>query len=76
MVSKTKIDESLGQFKNHGFNTSSHLDRNSSGGGIMFFVREDMPAKLIGSKKPPIKGFYVEMNLGKQNAVLMIPADL
>ena len=49
MISKTKTDEGfpLGQFKINGFNAPFRLDRNSNGGGIMLFVREDIPAKLI-----------------------------
>ena len=49
-----------------GFNTPSCLDYNSSGGCIMLFVWEDILAKLIGSEKPPVEGFYVEMNLRNQ----------
>ena len=68
MISETKVDGSfpLGQFKINGFNAPVCLDCNTSGGGIMVFVWENIPAKLIGSEKPPIEGFYVEMNLGKQ----------
>ena len=57
MVSETKIDESfhLGQFKINGFNVSFRLDHNSNGGGIMLFVREDIPAKLMTSETPPIE---------------------
>lgn len=32
----------------------------------MLFVWEDILAKLIGSEKPPVEGFYVEMNLRNQ----------
>ena len=32
----------------------------------MLFVWEDMPTKLIGSEKPSIEAFFVEMNLRKQ----------
>lgn len=32
----------------------------------MLLVREGIPAKLIGSEKPLIENFHVEMNLGKQ----------
>ena len=68
MVSETKIDGSfrLGQFKINGFNAPFRLDRSSNKGGIMLFVREDMPAKLMASETPPIEGLYVEINLGKQ----------
>ena len=44
MISETTVDESfpLGQFKVYGFNAPFRLDRNSNGGGIMLFVREDI----------------------------------
>ena len=68
MISETKIDESfpLGQFKVNGFNAPFRLDRNINGGGIMLFVREDIPAKLIASETPPVEGLYVEVKLRKQ----------
>ena len=37
-----------------------------NGGGIMLFVQEDVPAKLIGSEKLLIESFYVELNLRGQ----------
>ena len=32
----------------------------------MLLDREDIPAKLVDSEKPPIEDFYAELNLGKQ----------
>ena len=29
----------------------------------MLFVREDIPAEILGSEKLPIERFYVELNL-------------
>ena len=68
IVSETKLNESFpqGQFKISGFSWPFRLDRNSNGGGIMLFVREDIPAKLIFTEVSPIEGFYVEINLRKQ----------
>ena len=68
MVSETRLDESFaqGQFKISGFSRPFRLDRNSNGGGIMLFVREDIPAKLIFTEVSPIEGFYVEIILTKQ----------
>ena len=68
MISETTIKECLplGQFKIDSYITPFRLDRNNSGNDIMPFVREGITAKLIGSEKPPIEGFYVEMNLRKQ----------
>ena len=47
-VSATNLNENfpLGIFKISGLSRTFSLDRNSSGGGIMLFVREGIPAKL------------------------------
>ena len=68
MVSETKLDEIFphSQFKISGFSRPFRLDRNCNGGGIMLFIREDIPAKLIFTKVSPIEGFYAEINLRKQ----------
>ena len=59
MISETKLDESFphSQFKISGFSKPFRLDRNCNGGGIMLFIREDIPAKLIFTKVSPIEGF-------------------
>ena len=48
MISETKRDDSfpLGQFLIEGF-TLYRRDRDRKGGGIMFFVREDIPSKIV-----------------------------
>ena len=65
MISETKIDEGfpLDEFKINGVNALSRLDRNSNDGGVMLFVREDIPAKLIASETPPVEGLYVALKL-------------
>ena len=54
LVSETKVDPSfpLNQFAIKGFSVPFRLDRNSSGGGIMLFVREEIPSKLLSEYKP------------------------
>ena len=39
------------------------LDRNSKGGDILLYVREDIPSNLITVEINPIESFYVELNL-------------
>ena len=65
MISETKIDDSfpVGQFLIEGFCTPYRLDRNSKGGGILLYVREDIPSNLITVDISPIESFYVELNL-------------
>ena len=46
-----------------GFCTPHRLDRNSKGGGILLYVREDIRLNLITVYISPIETFYVELNL-------------
>ena len=64
MISETKLDDSFpqGQFHIDGFGTPTKLDRYKNGGGIMLFVREDIPVNLLTSETSLIEDFYVEMN--------------
>ena len=49
MLSEIKIDYSFpkGQFQIKGFGDPLGIDRNVNGGGTLFYVREDIPAKLV-----------------------------
>ena len=68
MISETKIDESflIGQFLIKGFSTPYRLDRNDKGGGILVYVREGIPSKLILTSKS-IEGMFIEINIRKKN---------
>ena len=48
LISETKIDSSFptAQFNMNGFTTYRH-DRNINGGGIILYVREDIPSSLL-----------------------------
>ena len=50
-----------------GFGKPFCLDRNRNGGGIMLFIRSDIPAKVISTDKNPFKSFYFELNVRKHN---------
>ena len=65
IISETKIDDSFpfGNFLIGGFSKSFRLDRDSLGGGILLYVREDIPSNLLEVETKPIEGFYVEINL-------------
>ena len=65
LVSETKIDDSFpqGQFIIDGFSAAYRLDCNCLGGGLMLFVREDIPSNLLTIEEKPIESFYVELNL-------------
>ena len=69
MVSGTKLDNSfpVSQFLIDGYTPPFRPDRDNNGGGIMLFVREDIPCKLLSVENHPMEGFYVEINLQKPN---------
>ena len=49
-----KVDpsSSSSQSEIRGFTSLSRLDRKTSGGGIMLFVREEIPLKLFNAHRP------------------------
>ena len=65
MISKTKLGDSFphSQFFIEGFRTPHRLDRDSNGGGIPLYVREDIPSNLIAIENKPTESFFVELNL-------------
>ena len=71
-ISETKIDDSfpIANFLIDGFSQPYRIDRNSSGGGIMLYVREDIPSNLLKVESLPIEGFYVELKLRSKNWLL------
>ena len=72
MISETKIDDSfpVGQFIIDGFSPPYRLHRNCHGGGLMLFVRKDIPSNLLVIEKEPIESFLIEINL--RNSKLLI----
>ena len=68
MVSETKLDNS---FLIDGYTTPFRLDRDNNRGGIMLFVREDIPCKLLSVENHPMEAFcYVEINLRVSKSLL------
>ena len=59
IVSETKLDESfpIGQFIIEGFGVPYRVDRNGIGRGLMLFVRENIPSKLLSAENSPNRGF-------------------
>ena len=53
MISKPKVEDSfpIRNFLIDGFSTSYRSDRDSKEGGIMLFVKEDMPCNLLAIEK-------------------------
>ena len=67
MVSETKLDNSFpeGQFLIDGYSPPIRIDRDIHGGGLMLFVKEDIPCKLLSLENKPMEGFYKERNFRK-----------
>ena len=71
MITETKLDDSLltKQFNIEGYYTF-RLDGNEYRGGILLYVRDDIPSKFIPMKNSFIEGFFIELNLRKKKCVL------
>ena len=69
VFSETKLDNSYpsSQFLMKGFTNPFRQDRNSHGGGIMIYVREDIPSKVLKLHSFPsdIEGIFVELTFRK-----------
>ena len=69
VITETKLDSSFpsSQFKIEGFSMPYRCDRNRLGGGVIVYVRDDIPNKQLIKHKLPedIEGVFVEVNLRK-----------
>ena len=70
MISETKLDNSFPkrEFIIPGFTEPYRIDRNCHGGGILLYIRSDIPSKEIPNSRllSPSEGFFVEINLRKR----------
>ena len=73
MISETKIDGSfpIGQFLLSGYSTPFQLDGNAHGGGILLYVREDIPSNILLVEENLIEGFFLEINLRNKKKWLL-----
>ena len=75
MMSETKLDSSFphAQFSMEGYSKPYRLDRDWNGGGLILFIREGLPSKLLsllfssGNKEY----FLVEINLRKRKWLIV-----
>ena len=74
LLSETKLDSSFptGQFLMNGFRKPYRLDRCSNGGGLLLFIREDIPSHELTEYKIPdkIECVFVEINIRKKKWLL------
>ena len=74
IFSETKLDNSypMAQLLIDGFRKPFRLDRNSRGGGLLIYVRTDIPCKQVFTYELPdkIEGIFVEINFRKSKWLL------
>ena len=73
MISETKLDESFptSQFFMKGFSSPHRLDRNCNGGGILLYIREDIPSKPLSIERDLTEAFFVEINVHNKKKSLI-----
>ena len=60
MISEKKIDSSpLGNFLIGGFSKTHRLDHDLLGGGILLYVKEDIPSNLLKVEIKPIEDIFI-----------------
>ena len=71
LISEIKIDFSFptAHFQIEGY-TTYRLDRNANGGGILLYIREDIPSTLLNSDMS-IESFSIEINTRKKKWLLV-----
>ena len=71
LFSETKLDDlfPIAQFLKSGFCKSYRLDRCSSSGSLLLYIKEDMPSHLHNEYKPSenVKCLFKEINIGRRN---------
>ena len=80
VVNETKLDDSFPseQFIVDGFKTPYRLDRNRTGGGIIIYVRHDIPSKALTKfklpdcdKHGPLEWIFLELRLKESKWLFM-----
>ena len=74
LVSETKLDETFptNQFFIEGYSQPFRLDKNALSGGIMIYIRNDIPCKILNKHSLPndIEGLFIEITLRKRKWIL------
>ena len=65
MIYETKLDKSFptNQFMITVLTAPFDLDWNDKGGGIIPYIREDIPSRLVSTESSQVEGFIVEIGL-------------
>ena len=68
-IQETKLDASfpVQQFALAGYSEPYRIDRNRDGGGVLIYVRDDIPSKLLSKHNftKNVEGLFLEVNLRK-----------
>ena len=71
MISETKLGDTFPYVLYHlkGFSNPYRLDRNSQGGRILVYVRNNIPSNLVklDQKFGNFEGFFIEFELSKKS---------
>ena len=74
LLSETKLHDSFptAQFSLNAFCKPYRLDRSSNGGGILLYVRDDIPSRLLTDYKikDNVELVFVEVNIQKKKWLL------
>ena len=74
VIVETKLDPSFPteQFLIDGYGKPYRLDRNREGGGIIIYIREDIPSKELNNHNftKNVEGLFIEVNLRKTKFLL------
>ena len=75
VITETKLDHTFPekQFLIPGYKKPFRRDRNRNGGGVMIYVREDIPCDILIKHKMPanIEAIFLEINLRKNKLLLV-----
>ena len=75
VITETKLDDTFPekQFLVPGYKKPYRLDRNRNGGGVMIYVREDIPSDILLKHNIPqnVEAIFIEINLRK-NKILLV----
>ena len=75
VITETELDNSFPtlQFLVKGFAEPFRLDRNRNGGGVMIYIRDDIPSRFLLKHVFPsdTEGLYIELNFRKCKWLLL-----
>ena len=75
VIIETNLDNSFptSQILVKGFGEAFRLNRNRNGGGVMIYIRGDIPRRLLSKHVFPsdIEGLYIELNFRKSKWLLL-----